>query len=42
MTTIEALIDRQIRKWEVEKKAREEQAAPKKKEAAPRTGERRR
>ncbi len=35
MTSIEALIDRQIRKWEVEKKARDEQAAPKEKEILP-------
>jgi cytidylate kinase len=35
MTSIEALIDRQIRKWEVEKKARDGQAAPKEKEILP-------
>jgi hypothetical protein len=35
MTSIEALIDRQIRKWEVEKKARDEQAAPKEREILP-------
>ncbi len=35
MTSVEALIDRQIRKWEVEKKARDEQVAPKEKELLP-------
>ncbi|MBU1320044.1 MAG: cytidylate kinase-like family protein [candidate division Zixibacteria bacterium] len=35
MTNIEVLIDRQIKKWELEKKAREEQAAPKSKEVLP-------
>lgn len=35
MTNIEVLIDRQIKKWESEKKAREEQEAPKPKEVLP-------
>lgn len=35
MTGIEALIDRQIKRWEVEKKAREEADAPKPKEVLP-------
>lgn len=35
MTNIEVLIDRQIKKWELEKKAREEQQAPKQKEVLP-------
>lgn len=35
MTSIEALIDRQIRKWEIEKKARDEQEAHKEKELLP-------